>query len=119
MVAELDAVLSVENIRVKAQHGWYQEERKLGGMYSVSVKMFHRVKTSEQFHNLDSSINYELIYSKVLEVMEREFHLIEECCKYMHEALKKLDQESIWEVELVKEQPPLKFVGLTKFALKG
>ena len=119
MVIGLDAVLSVENIRVKANHGWYKEERKIGGMYSVSVRMYHKVSPNEEFTTLESSLNYEIIYHEVLAIMKNEFHLIEESCKAIFDKMKSLDEASIWEIEMIKEEPPLKYTGQTKFVLKG
>ncbi|MBR9859494.1 FolB domain-containing protein [bacterium] len=119
MGKELEATLAVENLRVKAKHGWYEEERVIGGMYTINVRMFHSVRDSEQFDDLSASINYEVIYKQVLDVMQNEFHLIEHCCKSIFNRMKSLDQNAIWEVELIKEEPPLKFVGNTSFTLKG
>lgn len=115
----IEAVLSVDNIRVHAYHGWYPEERMIGGMYNINVRMFRTVDQTEHFSNLEASINYELIYDLVLDTMKQEFHLIEHCCKALFDKLKGLDNHSIWEVHLIKEEPPLNFVGATSFKLKG
>jgi len=115
----LNAELSIDNIKVKAFHGWYDAERKVGGMYSVSVRIYDSVDIDQNFADLDSSVNYEKIYDKVIEIMGLEFKLIEECCKTLFDNLKLLKPNAIWEVLLVKENPPLKYVGATSFKLKG
>lgn len=115
----LEAELSIENIRVKAYHGWYAAERKVGGMYSVSVKVFGAVTMEEDFTDLESSVNYEKIYEKVVSVMGKEFKLIEQCCKALFDEVKSLKPNAVWEVLLVKENPPVKYVGATSFRLKG
>jgi len=115
----LESELSIDNIKVKAHHGWYEAERKVGGMYSVSVKVFSKVNTNDDFSDLDPSVNYEKVYASVIAIMDKEFKLIEECCKALFDAVKQLKPNSVWEVLLVKENPPLKYVGATSFKLKG
>jgi dihydroneopterin aldolase len=115
----LEAELSIDNIKVKAYHGWYDAERKVGGMYSVSVRVFGAVSIDQNFNDLDSSVNYEKIYENVIEIMAQEFKLIEECCKALFDKLKQLKPNAVWEVLLVKENPPIKYVGATSFKLKG
>ncbi|MEY2924439.1 MAG: dihydroneopterin aldolase [Bacteroidota bacterium] len=122
LYAKMDSLaseLSIDNIKVKAHHGWYEAERKVGGMYSVSVKVFSKVNTNDDFSDLDSSVNYEKVYASVIDIMDKEFKLIEECCKALFDAVKQLKPNSVWEVLLVKENPPLKYVGATSFKLKG
>ena len=119
MSRSLETTLSINNIRVKAFHGWYAAERKLGGMYNISVNVFSNVELNENFDDLDNSVNYENVYSNVVEIMKSEFKLIEASCKAIHESLKTLKPNSIWEVTIVKENPPLKFVGSTSYTIKG
>ncbi|MFT5349142.1 MAG: hypothetical protein ACI9M3_002192 [Bacteroidia bacterium] len=44
---------------------------------------------------------------------------MEHCTKSLWDKLKVLQEESIWEVKLVKEDVPIKFVGQTSFTIKG
>ncbi len=119
MSRSLETTLSINNIRVKAFHGWYAAERKLGGMYSISVNVYSSVDENENFEDLDASVNYENVYANVVEIMKLEFKLIESCCKAIHENLQTLKPNAIWEVTIVKENPPLKFVGSTSYTIKG
>jgi dihydroneopterin aldolase len=119
MSNRLETVLSVDNIRVKAFHGWYESERKLGGMYSISVKVYNQAPNNEDFHDLETSVNYEDIQERVVAIMKEEFKLIEESCKAIFDHLKELKPNATWKVSLVKENPPIKYVGATKFEIKG
>ena len=119
MSSSLETTLSIHNIRVKAYHGWYASERKLGGMYTIHVNIYSTISENENFNDLDASVNYENIQSRVVEIMKEEFHLIESSCKSIHENLKTLKPNAIWEVIIVKENPPIKYVGLTSFTIKG
>ena len=119
MSRSIETTLSINTIRVKAFHGWYASERKLGGMYSISVNVYASVDENENFEDLDASVNYENVHSSVVGIMKKEFKLIESCCKAIHENLRPLKPNAIWEVTIVKENPPLKFVGSTSYTIKG
>lgn len=119
MDGRIETVLSVDEIRVKAHHGWYESERKIGGMYRIAVKIYDQNTTDENFSNIDDTVNYELIYDAVISLMKQEFKLIEECCKALWDALKPLKPDAIWEVNLVKEDVPIKFIGSTSFTIKA
>lgn len=119
MSNRLETVLSVDNIRVKAYHGWYAAERVLGGMYNISVQVISSAAADEEFHDLESSVNYEYIQERVVAIMKQEFKLIEECCKAIFDDLKALKPNAVWRVNLVKENPPIKYVGATQFEIKG
>ena len=119
MNPQIDTLLTVDNIRLKAHHGWYEEERILGGMYCISVQVEGKAVLSEHFDQLTSTVNYERIYDKVVAVMRHEHRLIEHCCKAIFDELKIVSPEHVWTVELTKENPPIKHLGATKFRIKG
>ena len=115
----LDTVLSVDNIRVKAYHGWYESERKIGGMYSISVQLYRSIPADHNFVDLDTTVNYEVIHQRVLGIMKQPFHMIETCCKAIFDSMKELNAEDVWKVKIIKEDPPLNYVGSTQFEIKG
>jgi dihydroneopterin aldolase len=119
MEHSLQTILSIENVRVKAHHGWYPAERKIGGMYSISVFIYKYTHAAESYIEIADTINYESIHAIILEEMKVEYTLIEHCTKSLWDKLKVLQEESIWEVKLVKEDVPIKFVGQTSFTIKG
>ena len=117
MNSERRTLLSVENIRLKAYHGWYEEERRLGAYYNISVHMQDQVDRAESFDGLSSTVNYELIYHKVVDEMNKEHKLIEHCAKAIFDQVKALAPEKHWKVVLVKELPPMPHVGSTRFEI--
>ncbi len=119
MANRLSTVLSIDEIRVKAHHGWYEAERILGCMYSISIKVHLDMSEDEDFSDLETSVNYEQIYDKVITIMKQEHKLIEHCCKSIYSSVKELRPSSVWEVLLTKENPPIKYVGNTSFKIKG
>lgn len=119
MSNSLETLLSIENVRVKAYHGWYASERKIGGMYTISVNIYSSASWSETLVDIEDTINYEDIHEILIETMKEEFKLIETCCKALWDRLKVLSPDDVWEVSLVKEDVPIKHVGSTKFRVKG
>ena len=119
MSKSLETVLNIENVRVKAYHGWYASERKIGGMYTISVNIYSTAAQSRTFLDIEDTINYEEIHSVIITTMKEEFKLIENCCKTLWDRLKLLSQNDVWEVSLIKEEVPIKHVGSTAFRVKG
>ncbi len=119
MDSRIDTILSVENIELRAKHGWYKEERSIGGMYIINVYMQSTADERQSFDALSSTINYELIQEKVISEMKNEHKLIEHCCKAIFDEMKLLSKDAIWTVELIKKDPPLKYVGQTKYRIQG
>ena len=115
----IESILSIDNIRVKANHGWYESERKLGGMYVISVHIYKTFEANHDFDHLDKSINYEMVHQVILNTMEEEHMLIESACKAIWDKLKAKHKDEIWEVNICKEDVPLKFVVSTSFKIKG
>ena len=119
MAHSLETILSIDDIRVKAYHGWYEAERKIGGVYRISVKAHTSVPSNCTFSDMDDSINYEGIHTMVVDVMKQEYKLIEHCCKTLFDGLKAINSAVVWEISLVKEDVPIKHVGSTSFTIKG
>ena len=46
----------------KAHHGYYLEERKIGGQYIIDIEMEYDIQKAAEKDNLDDTINYETIY---------------------------------------------------------
>jgi len=108
MEHSLQTILSIENVRVKAHHGWYPAERKIGGMYSISVFIYKHTDAAESYNEITDTINYESIHAIILEEMKVEYTLIEHCATSLLDNLKVLHEASIWEVTLVIEDVPIR-----------
>ena len=119
MEKALESRLSVENIRLRAKHGWYEEERILGGWYRIDVHFQRKVGEEQSFDDLSSTVNYELIQERVRAVMAQEHSLIEHACKAVFDSLRQLSGDGRWSVELTKEHPPIAHMGETKFKVSG
>ena len=52
----------IEGMHFKAHHGYYLEERKIGGQYIVDIEMDYDIKPAADKDDLDETVNYEKIY---------------------------------------------------------
>lgn len=119
MSGTIESVLSIEEVRVKANHGWYESERKIGGMYLITVRAYLQLNMNETLTDLSHTINYEKVHQIIIDTMSEEHHLIESACKTIFDKLKSDYQNEIWEVFIRKEDVPLKYVGSTSYSIKG
>ena len=46
----------------KAHHGYYMEERKIGGQYIIDIELEYDIRMAAENDNLDDTVNYEKIY---------------------------------------------------------
>lgn len=53
----------IEGMHFKAHHGYYLEERKIGGQYIIDLEMEYDIQKAARHDNLDHTINYEKIYA--------------------------------------------------------
>lgn len=52
----------IEGMHFKAHHGYYLEERKIGGQYIIDMEMEYDIQKAAEKDNLDDTVNYEKIY---------------------------------------------------------
>lgn len=109
-------VLKVNNFCVWAFHGWYQEERMLGGEYSVDVEV--QFTLHGQISEIDDTINYEIICDVIKQMMKKSCRLIEEITSSIFKALQDLSENVIkLTVTVTKLSVPIPFLGSTSFTL--
>jgi len=90
-----------------AYHGFYDEEQKIGGQYTVDVYIQHH---SEEFSldNIENTINYELVYKITKEQMNISSRLIEHLGEQIILKLKQaIGDDKTIKVIIKKHRPPL------------
>lgn len=60
-----------------AHHGFYDEEQKMGNKYGIDVHITADFKEAAMEDKLQKTINYEVIYKIVAEVMQQKHRLLE------------------------------------------
>lgn len=98
--------LILKNLRIYAYHGCHQEERIIGGWFSVSVKVFSDMDIASQSDKLENAIDYVMLKKLIEEEMAIPSNLIEHVAGRIAKRIKELYHAAIVEVEICKERPP-------------
>jgi dihydroneopterin aldolase len=90
-------------------HGVYDEERKLGQRFIVSVTINTDCSLDRRIHHLDDTLDYTKVYSLVKEVMEtHQYHLLENCVnKILDEMFERFELIQTAEVSIKKPSVPI------------
>jgi 7,8-dihydroneopterin aldolase/epimerase/oxygenase len=67
----------LEGMEFFAHHGFYDEEQKIGNKYGVDVYVTTDFKAASQTDDLKKTVNYEVVYKIVSEVMTKKHRLLE------------------------------------------
>ncbi len=115
------AILSIEGMEFYAYHGYYEEERKIGGWYRVDVFLDVEVYVHGAGIELNDTINYEIVFELVKKRMLHTVQLIEELAMNIltdvKEAFSKAEKVK---VKVSKFSPPLPgTVEKTCFEIEG
>ncbi len=95
-------------------HGVYDEERRLGQRFVVTVHLFTDPGLDAKVHKLEDTIDYTLVYADIKEIMEtHQFHLLELCANTISEKLL-ADYSLIHEVCVCIQKPSVAIQGSLK-----
>ena len=103
----MKTIVSIEGLKFRAHHGFYDEERKTGNDFSCDV--FVELKSYDSLEdNIYDTVNYEDIYEIVKDEMNKTKKLIETVAYCIITRIKELDNVTGARVKLSKHNPPLK-----------
>jgi len=113
-VIEKKQSIGLVGMEFYAHHGYYEEEQKIGGQYTVDIYIQYEAEFSED--KLENTINYEIVYQVVKNQMAISSKLIEHIGEQIIIQLKKIlpDHHSV-KVIIKKHRPPLK--GIVNYAI--
>ncbi|MBO6576197.1 MAG: dihydroneopterin aldolase [Rhodothermales bacterium] len=102
-------VVRLKNAVFYAHHGVMQEEHRVGGRYEVDVAMELDFSEAAETDALDKTVDYELVYSVVRQVVtENKFYLIERLAYLIaHQVMADSALLSAVEVTVRKANPPV------------
>lgn len=101
-------IIGLEGMKFFAYHGFYEEERIIGGDYIVDVYIYLNAKKAGETDDITQTWNYESIFSAVKMVMEEKHLLIEKVVYSIAAALKKMTkQKTKIKIRLQKLNPPI------------
>lgn len=101
-------LLKLENMEFYAYHGVLDEERKIGGYYTVSLTLELDITAAINTDNLEHTINYAQVYEIAKEQMAIKSKLIEHIAgRIAKTLLTEFDQLESVEICLTKINPPV------------
>jgi 7,8-dihydroneopterin aldolase/epimerase/oxygenase len=110
--------LNISNMSFHAFHGYYAEERKIGGWFNVNLDLALALSDDSNLKELSSTVNYEEIHRLVSKIMKVPQDLIEGVCKDIYDGVhRSFPEVSKVRVVVEKLNPPLKMVGKTSFII--
>jgi len=81
-------IISLNEMVFYGYHGVFDEERKLGQRFVVSVHLYTDHTTDKSIHRLEDTVDYTQVYAVIKDVMESEqFHLLEHCANIIGDRL--------------------------------
>lgn len=108
---EKKVVIELEGMSFKAYHGVYEQERKVGNIYRVDLRLHLRAGSYLKSDHLADTISYAEVYSSVAEEMETPSQLIEHAAYRILERLHRDFPRLLFvELRLSKKNPPIKGV---------
>lgn len=100
--------IEVRGLRLRAQHGWYEEERVQGNEFEVDVLVDLAPGFGKNTANeLRNTLNYEQIYSIVIEEMAITSKLLEEVVERIEKRVRAFDGVRAGQIRLCKLRPSL------------
>lgn len=104
-------IVKLEGLDFFAHHGYYEGERKTGNKYTIDVSIEILDPKEINDDDLDTTVNYEIVYSKVSEIMTKSTKLLETLAFLINqEILKEFDKVLSVESTVSKHNPPIKGV---------
>jgi len=102
------AKIALEGMRFHAYHGFYNEERKIGGNYVVDVYIEMKLPRAAFKDDLYKTVNYETVHFICKSAMKKPTKLIETVAARIIVGIKKqFGRLDSVKVRIKKENPPL------------
>ncbi len=70
-------IVGFEKLTIRANHGWYPEEKVLGNTFNVSLKVAYHLKEGSLITHLDQTIDYSRLVSIIQDVFTSTHDLLE------------------------------------------
>lgn len=100
--------IQLEGMSFHAYHGCYEQERLVGGLFEVELRLLVDLGHTAQEDDLSKAVNYQQVYEVVEEQMKVTQHTLERATMNIIEALRKaFPQIRKVRCKLSKMAPPL------------
>ena len=72
-----ETTIFLTGMRFYAYHGCFEEEQKIGTHFTVDVTLTYDAEAAVAGDDVEKSVNYQLVYKTIQQVMDEPRHLIE------------------------------------------
>jgi len=101
-------IIKLEGMKFYASHGYYEEERKIGGHYTLHLSIETNTQQAGISDQLEHTVNYETVYQLVKANFSVSSKLLEHVGTQVIDALyEKFPQIEHVTLEILKHNPPL------------
>ncbi len=101
-------LIAIEGMDFHAYHGYYEEERRVGGRYTVDVYVETDFEEAAKGDELEKTVNYEVIFAVVEKRMKQKTKLLETIVQdLMVELQNQFSGLHSLRVRINKHNPPL------------
>ena len=109
MMQTADAVVSIDDARFYAFHGVMPQERRVGGWFSVSLRVhYNNIEKACQSDCVDDTLNYALLMNLLRREMQQPSMLLENVAWRIGQAVfAQWSQAQAVEVKVMKQNPPM------------
>jgi dihydroneopterin aldolase len=100
--------IKLDGIKLYGNHGYYDEEQKIGGLFTINIKFEANLEQACESDHLGDTINYEHVYEITLREFKEPSRLLEHVGKRILNGIKAaypLIKEL--EIEIYKHHPPM------------
>lgn len=102
-------IVRLEGLEFFSHHGYHHEEQKLGNRYTIDVSMELDITKAAKNDDLESTVNYERVYTIISNIMSINTKLLEHLAyKINTRILTEFSQLKSVESTVSKQNPPLK-----------
>lgn len=102
------AIIALEGMRFRANHGCFEEERKIGTDFVVDLKLKVDASEAQENDDIATTVNYQEVYNCVADEMKVPSHLLEHVAARMVKSLMGRFESVEWvSVKVSKLNPPL------------
>jgi len=108
MMKQVTSSIELNDVRLYAYHGVLEQERRVGGEYSVSLRVHYNIYKAMESDDVADTLNYALLLDIVKEQMSQPSNLLEHVAGRIAKAVvSRFPQTEAVDVTVTKLNPPL------------
>ena len=105
---ELDSKIFIRDLHLYAYHGVMEQERRVGGWYTLSLRVHYNIMRAMESDEVSDTINYAELYKLIKEEMAIPSKLLEHVAGRIGKAVfKSYPSITALDLTLIKDNPPM------------